>query len=423
MKGFATKAIHGTVARRDPHGTLRVPVYDSVAFEFDTAEEVQQAFEGRRLAHSYSRISNPTIDDFEQRVRLLADAAGVIAVASGMAAISNVILALAEAGTNIVTTRSLFGNTYSLFEHTFRPWGLEVRCVDLNDAAQLRHAIDERTRAVYFETITNPQLEVADARAISALAHEHGVPVVVDGTVTTPYLFPSKQFGVDVEVISSTKYISGGATSVGGVIIDNGLFSWKRSPKLKEAARKFGPNALLVSLRREVYRNLGACISPHNAYLQTLGLETLSLRIDKSCANALALAKWLQQHPAVAKVNYPGLENAPDHQVARGQFARGFGGILTFALASKDACFRFMDGLQLVRRATNINDNKTLVLHPASTIFCEYSAAQKATMGVPETLLRLSVGIEDVEDIVADLDAALARTETAPSLVAAGGAE
>jgi O-acetylhomoserine (thiol)-lyase len=423
MKGFASKAIHGTASRHDTHGTLRTPVYDSVAFEFASAQEIQQAFEGRRRAHSYSRISNPTIDDFEQRVRLLADAAGVIAVSSGMAAISNVVLALAEAGTNIVTTRSLFGNTYSLFEHTFRPWGLDVRYVDLNDAVQLRNAIDERTRAVYFESITNPQLEVPDAGSISATAHEHGVPVVVDGTVTTPYLFQSKRFGVDVEVISSTKYMSGGGTSVGGVIVDNGIFDWKQNPKMKDAARKFGPNALTVTLRREVYRNLGACMSPHNAFLQALGLETLSLRIDKSCANTLALAQFLKLHPAVEKVNYPGLESSSAHHIARTQFPRGFGGILTLELGSQEECFRFMDALNLVRRATNINDNKTLVLHPASTIFCEYSVAQKAAMGVPDTLIRLSVGIEDVEDIVEDLESALMQVAEATVPAAVGGAE
>lgn len=421
MKGFATKAIHSGTPKRDAHGSLRVPVYDSVAFEYETASEIQQAFEGRRLAHSYTRISNPTVDDFEQKVRTLADGIGAIAVSSGMAAISNVILALAEAGANIVTTRSLFGNTYSLFEQTLRPWGLGIRYVDLNDLEQLRSAIDDRTRAVYFETITNPQLQVADARAISTIAHENGVPVVVDGTVTTPYLFLSKQFGADIEVISSTKYITGGATSVGGVIVDNGTFNWKHSPKLKDAARKFGPNALLGSLRREVYRNLGACMSPHNAYLQALGLETLSLRIDKSCANTLAIAQWLESLPMVACVNYPGLSTSPHHAIAQAQFPRGCGGILTFELGSKDECFAFADALKLVRRATNINDNKTLILHPASTIFCEYSADQRVAMGVPDTLLRLSVGIEDTGDIIEDLELAFAAIPIART-VAAGGA-
>jgi O-acetylhomoserine (thiol)-lyase len=231
--------------------------------------------------------------------------------------------------------------------------------------------------------------------------------VVLDGTTTTPYLFKSKDYGVDVEVLSSTKYISGGATSVGGLIIDNGTFHWKQNPKLSAEAKKFGPGALLNVLRREVYRNLGSCLAPHNAFLQTLGLETLSLRIDKSCANTLSIAQWLQQHPRVSTVNYPGLTTSTYHGAAKRLFPRGAGGILTFDLASREQCFTFQNALKLVRRATNINDNKTLVLHPASTIFCEYSAEEKSAMGVSDSMLRLAVGIEDVEDIIEDLERGL----------------
>jgi O-acetylhomoserine (thiol)-lyase len=416
MSGFITKSVHGPASSAEAQGALRVPVYDSVAFECDTAAHLEQVFAGRRPAHSYTRVSNPTVQDFEARMTLLSGARGAIAVSSGMAAISNVVLTLAAAGTNIVTTRSLFGNTLSLLEQTLGPWGLEVRFADFHHPEQLREVIDEGTRALFFETITNPQLEVADAAAISRIAHEYGVPVIADGTATTPYLFPSREFGIDVEVISSTKYISGGATTIGGVILDNGLFDWKAAPRLREAARQYGPNAFLATLRREVYRNLGACLAPHNAFLQTLGLETLSLRIDRSCANTLALAKWLNGHTRVQAVNYPGLEQSPDHAIARNQFRRGSGGILTFSLAGKEECFAFMDALSLVRRATNLHDNKTLILHPASTIFCEYSAAELAAMGVGESLLRLAVGIEDVEDIMADLDqgfSALANAATA----------
>lgn len=409
MKGFATKAIHGEAAKKDVHGTLRMPVYDSVAFEHESSQDMQQAFEGLRPAHSYTRISNPTVEDYERRVRLLSDALGVIAVSSGMAAISNVILALAETGTNIVTTRFLFGNTYSLFESTFRPWGLDIAYVDLADARALEAVIDENTRAVFLESITNPQLQVVDFEAVARIAHSRGVPVIVDGTVTTPYLFRAKDFGVDLEVISATKYISGGATSVGGLIVDYGTFNWRRNPKIAPWVAKFGANALLVWLRAEVYRNLGACLSPHNAYLQSLGLETLSLRVQKSCENALTLAQYLENcRGRVRSVNYPGLPSSDYHCVAKRQFSRGFGGILTFTLGGREECFAFMDSLKLVRRATNINDNKTLILHPSSTIFCEYSPPEKENMGVGDALLRLSVGIEDVEDIVEDLEIGLA---------------
>jgi O-acetylhomoserine (thiol)-lyase len=408
MKGFTSKAIHGAPVKRDAHGTLRMPVYDSVAFEHETAENMQAAFEGRMPYHSYSRISNPTVEDYEQRVRLLAEAIGVIAVSSGMAAISNVILALAEAGTNIVTTRSLFGNTYSLFESTLRPWGLDITYIDLSDTDALSAAIDENTRAVFLETITNPQLQVIDVEAVAKVAHGHNVPVIVDGTVTTPYLFRAKDFGADLEIVASTKYISGGATSVGGLILDYGMFNWRHNPKVAPWVAKFGANALLAWMRVDVYRNLGSCLSPHNAYLQTLGLETLSLRAQRSCENALAVAQYLERgHEKVRGVNYPGLPSSKYHAIANRQFPHGFGGILTFTLRSKEECFAFIDRLRLIRRATNINDNKSLILHPASTIYCEYSPVQKEDMKVSESMLRLSVGIEDVDDIIEDLEVGL----------------
>jgi O-acetylhomoserine (thiol)-lyase len=410
MKGFTTKAVHGDSVKKDAHGTLRMPVYDSVAFEHATAEDMQAAFEGRLSAHSYSRISNPTVADYEERVRLLADALGVIAVSSGMAAISNVILALAEAGTNIVTTGALFGNTYSLLESTLGPWGLNINYVDLANSDALAAAIDENTRAVFLETITNPQLQVADVAAVAKVAHAHKVPVVVDGTVTSPYLFRAKDFGVDLEIMASTKYISGGATSVGGLILDYGTFNWSRNPKIAPWVPKFGANALLAWMRTDVYRNLGACLSPHNAYLQTLGLETLSLRAKRSCENAMAVAQYLESNrEKVRSVNYPGLPSSPYHDIARRQFPNGFGGILTFDLPGKNECFAFMDSLRLIRRATNINDNKSLILHPASTIYCEYSPIQKEDMQVSDSMLRLSVGIEDVADIIEDVEAALSK--------------
>src|ERR1017187_3427803 len=272
---------------------------------------MQAAFQGRLPAHSYSRISNPTVEDYELRMCLLSDALGVIAVSSGMAAISNVILALAEAGTNIVTTRSLFGNTYSLFESTLRPWGLDITYVDLSEPDALDAAIDENTRAVFLESITNPQLQVFDVEAVATVAHAHNVPVIVDGTVTTPYLFRAKDFCVDLEIVASTKYISGGATSVGGLIIDYGTFNWRRNPKVAPWVAKFGANALLAWMRTDVYRNLGSCLAPHNAYLQTLGLETRSRRARGGCEKRLAVARYLERgHEKVRTVNYPGLPSS-----------------------------------------------------------------------------------------------------------------
>lgn len=409
MKGFTSKAIHGVVLKKDLHGALRFPLYDNAAFEADSARDLELTFLGQKARHAYSRISNPTVEDFEQKVRLLSNGYGVVAVASGMAAISETVIALAGAGTNIVTSRFLFGNTVSLFESTLKRWGLEVRYADMTDTASIESAIDERTSLVFLEVITNPQLEVADIAAVTAVANRHDVPVVLDGTLTTPYLFRSRDSGVAVEILSSTKYISGGATSIGGIIIDNGIFDWKKNRFLAEEARKFGPGALISRLRHEIHRNTGACMSPHNAWLQTLGLETLALRIDRSSDNALAVANFLTAHPKVKTVNYPGLPGSTGYAISRRQFGGKFGGLLTFELCSKEECFRFMDSLTMVRRATNLNDNKSLILHPASTIFADYPAEEREKMMVNERLLRLAVGIEDTDDIIQDLQQGLEK--------------
>ena len=408
MTGFSTNAIHGTLSQqRDLHKALRPPVYDSVAFEHESAEDISQVFSGRKPAHAYSRITNPTVEEFENRVRILSGSLAVIAVSSGMAAISNVLLALAGSSTNIITSRHLFGNTLSLVGHTLKPWGLEARFVSMADPAEIEAAIDDRTRAVFLETVTNPQLEVVDIKSIAAVTNAYGIPLIVDNTVTTPYLFRSKDFGVNIEVLSSTKYISGGATSVGGLIIDNGNFNWAQAPRLVEWAKKLGPGALVGSMRREVYRNIGSCLAPHHAYLHTLGLETMSLRIEKSCANAHAIARYLHSHKKVTAVNYPGLENSSHHEIAATQFGSRFGGILTFDLESRDTCFALINRLKLIRRASNVNDNKTLILHPASTIFCEYPGEKLAEMNIRQTMIRLSVGIEDLSDIINDLERGL----------------
>jgi len=407
MRGFTTRAIHGGTSRKDGYGALRMPVYDSVAFEHESAEAIRLAFEGKKPAHTYSRISNPTVEDFEQRLRLLSGGLAVLALSSGMAAISNTILALAGSGTNIVASRFLFGNTMSLLEKTLRPWGLEIRLVNMTRPQEVAGAIDSATRLIFMESVTNPQLEVADCRKIAAIAADSAVPLVVDNTLMTPYLFNVREAGGNIELLSTTKYISGGATSVGGVIIDHGNFNWRNAPRMKETARNLGQMAFMASLRREIFRNVGSCISPHNAYLQSLGLESMGLRIDRSCENALALANFLARQSGVAAVNYPGLADSPAFTVANRQFRGKFGGLLTFDLHSGEACRSFIDALQLIRRATNVNDNKSLILHPASTLFAEYTEAEKSVMAVRPTMLRLSVGIEDHEDLIEDLERGL----------------
>jgi O-acetylhomoserine (thiol)-lyase len=405
--GFSTKAIHSKFIKKDPHGALHMPVYDSVAFEYESAEDLELSFQGKKPNHIYSRITNPTVENFEQKIKKVTDAFGVIALSSGMAAISNLIITIAGSGDNIITTKHLFGNTYSLFERTLKSWGLEVKYSDLTELENLEKLIDNKTKMIFFETITNPQLEVADINALAKLAKDNNVLLVADTTITPLYFFNAKELGIDIEVLSSTKYISGGATSVGGLIIDNGLFDWQNNEKLAENAKKYGPFTFLLKLRTESYRNLGACLSPHSAYLQSLGLETFALRVDKSCINTLTIAQFLESQKKVKTVNYPGLKSSPYYKIAKKQFNSLPGALLTFDLSSKKECFQFMNRLKIIKRATNLNDNKTLIIHPASTIFCEYTPELKAQMGVRETMMRLAVGIEDTEDIISDIKQAL----------------
>lgn len=406
MNGFYTRAIHGRRGRPDTFGAIRRPVYDTASYEFACAEDMEKAFKGQIAAHSYSRITNPSVTEFEERMALLAGGLGAIAVSSGMAAIANILITLAGQGDNVLLSRYLFGHTTSLAASTLAAWGLETRLVDPYDTASVSRALDGRTRLLFVETISNPQMGVPDFNALSGLVHEAGVALVVDNTVTTSYLFDAGAQGADVEMQSTTKYVSGGGTTIGGIIIDHGSFDWSRNPRLAPDVRALGKFSLLHRLRSEVYRNLGSCLSPHNAYLQTLGLETLALRVDRSCANALALARSLEQKAWVQRVNYPGLTSSPYHQAALACLPRGFGGILTFDLENRQQCYRFMNALELIRRATNINDNKSLIIHPATTIFADFSPEQKQAMAVGDATLRLSVGIEDLEDISEDLEQA-----------------
>lgn len=407
MKGFSTKAIHTQYTTPDPHGSLNFPIYNSVAFEFESAEAIEKAFNGKLPRHTYSRISNPTIEYFEQKVKNLSNAFGVLALSSGMAAISSLILSITKSRDTIITSKHLFGNTYSLFETTLGNWGLNTKFVDLTDINSVENSIDDTTRAIFIETITNPQLEVVNIKKLADIAKRHKILLIADTTFTPLCFADFKLLGINIEVISSTKYISGGATSVGGLIIDYGNYNWRNNPKLATDATKFGPFTLLMKLRKEVYRNLGTCISPENAYLQSLGLDTLVLRIDASIKNTIDIAEYLQQHSKIEKVNYPGLQSSLYYQIAKKQFGDRTGSLLTFCLKTKDECFKFMNRLQVIRRATNLNDNKTLIIHPASTIYCEYSKEERLTMGVEDTMLRLAVGIEDVEDLLDDINNSL----------------
>ncbi|MEI6277458.1 MAG: PLP-dependent transferase [Prolixibacteraceae bacterium] len=406
-KGFTTRVIHTAFAKDDVNRALHQPIYSNAAFDFESAENMELAFQGRLPAHAYSRISNPTVENLELRIKQMTDALNVTALSSGMAAISNVILLLASNGTNIVASSHLFGNTLIFFDKTIRDFGIETRFCDLTDEESVRKNIDDKTVAVFAESITNPQLEVVDLELLAGIAHEMNVPFIVDSTLTPPNVFHAKDFGVDIEVISSTKCISGGATSIGGLILDYGTFDWSKSAKLAPLAKRFGPFAFNYKLRREIFRNLGACLSPFAAYLQSLGLETIQLRFEKAVDNCKQIADFLATLSTVKAVNYPGRKGSEFYEISQKQFGEYPGAMLTFDFASKEECFAFINKLDLIKRATNVYDNKTLIIHPASTIYCDFSLEEREKMHVYDTTVRLSLGIEDVDDLKNDILQAL----------------
>ena len=402
-----TKIIHTPYAKPDAYNALSMPVYHSAAYEFDSAEEMELAFTGKSTNHTYSRITNPTVQYFEDRVRNITGAVSVTALNSGMAAIANAIITLSKSGSNIVTSRHLFGNTYSLFASTLASFGIETRFCDMTAPNTVDAQINEDTCAVFLEIITNPQMEVADLQAISQICKAKNVPLIADTTIIPFCAFRASDFGIDIELVSSTKYISGGATSLGGLIIDYGTYNWMNSPKLVSFAKEFGNMAFTAKLRKEIHRNLGAYMTPHAAYMQTLGLETMSLRYDKISQSCSGLAHKLMTLPAIKSVNYPTLEGSKFAELSKMQFGDNPGAMLTFNLTSREACFSFLNGLKLIKRATNLFDNKTLAIHPASTIFGTFTPEMRKSMNVLDTTIRLSVGLEDVDDLFGDIKQAL----------------
>jgi len=402
-----TNIISKQFSRKDVHGAITMPIYNTAAFEFDTAEEMEDAFLGKSGRHTYSRISNPTVEAFESRVQAASGAGHVMAVASGMAAISTTFLTIASAGSNIVTTSHLFGNTFSLFLVTLKAFGVEVRFCDLLDVDDVEKNIDENTCAVFTEIITNPHMEVADLAALSELAHRKGVPLIADTTIVPWCAFRAGQWGIDIEIVASTKYISGGATSIGGLILDYQTYDWTQSSKLRDPANQVGNKAFQVKFRGEIGRNIGAVMAPQVAYLQNLGLETLELRFMQAAKTCLALARFLESMPRVISVKYNGLPSDPFYEISKKQFGDYPGAMLTFCLKDKAECFAFLDRLKVIRRATNLFDNKSLIIHPESTIYGTLSPKYKKIADVPDNMLRLSVGLERIDDLKADILQAL----------------
>jgi len=385
-----TLAIHTDFQKDDAYGSLNMPIYHTAAYSFPSAKAMADAFTGRSSAPSYSRVANPTVTFFENRVKQLSNATNVFAFNTGMAAISNAIIALSASGKNIITSNHLFGNTVSLLKNTLGRFGVETRSVDLLNTESVRNSIDENTALIYLEIVTNPQLEVANLKTLASIAHEKNIPLIADTTVIPFTQFNSKDLGVDIEVVSSTKYISGGANSLGGLVIDYGSF----------------PD-VYRHLKFELLYNLGAYMTPHVAYMQTLGLETLDARYSLQSSNTMELAQRLQSISKIQQVNYIGLPDNKFHTLAKEQFNDTYGAMLTIDLDSKQSCYNFIDNLKLISRATNMFDSKSLAIHPASTIFGPFSGSQRKEMDVRDTTIRLSIGLESVDDIYEDIIQAL----------------
>ncbi|WP_430435647.1 O-acetylhomoserine aminocarboxypropyltransferase/cysteine synthase family protein [Methyloversatilis sp.] len=418
---FDTLAIHAGYSPDPTTKAVAVPIYQTTSYAFDDTQHGADLFDLKVKGNIYTRIMNPTSDVLEQRVAALEGGIAALALASGQAAITYAIMTIAEAGDNIVATSALYGGTYNLFAHTLPQYGIEVRFVDAADPAAAAAKIDARTKAVFCESIGNPLGNVVDFAAFAKVAHEGGVPLIVNNTVPSPYLTRPIEHGADIVVHSLTKYMGGHGTSIGGIIVDGGRFPWAehkvRFRRLNEPEVSYhgviytealGPAAYIGRARTVPLRNMGAAISPFNSFLIMQGLETLALRMDRHCENATAVARHLQSHPKVEWVNYAGLPDHPSHGLVQRYFGGKASGLLTFGVkGGRDAGARFQDALKLITRLVNIGDAKSLACHPASTTHRQLSPDELKRAGVSEDMVRLSIGIEHIDDIVEDLDQAL----------------
>ena len=423
-QGIHTLSLHAGQAADPTTGSRAVPIYQTTSYVFKNTEHAANLFGLREFGNIYTRLMNPTTDAFERRVAAIEGGSGALGVASGQAAITYALLAITRLGDEIVAGNNLYGGTYQLFHHTFPKLGRTVRFVNSRDPEAFRKAINAKTRAVYIETIGNPKLDVPDFEAIAKIAHENGIPLVVDNTVGVGLVKPFDH-GADILATSATKYIGGHGTSVGGVIVDSGKFQWNNGkfPEFTEPDPSYhglkywdalgnvpgmGNVAFILKIRLTLLRDTGAALSPFNAHEFLIGLETLPLRQKRHSENALAIARWLKQHPLVKWVTYPGLEGDPSHANATKYLKQGFGGLVGFGIqGGKDAGKKFIDSVKLLSHLANIGDAKSLVIHPASTTHQQLTEAEQAETGVTEDYIRLSIGLEDVEDIQADIDQAL----------------
>ncbi|MDP2859281.1 MAG: homocysteine synthase [Bacillota bacterium] len=425
VPGFDTLAVHAGQEVDPTTGSRAVPIYMTTSYAFKDAEHAARLFALQEPGNIYTRIMNPTTDVFEKRMADLEGGAGALATASGHSAEFLAITNIASMGDDIVSSSSLYGGTFNMFSTTLPRFGISTRFVDQSEPENFRRQIGPRTRALYAETIGNPRVDVPDIEAIANIAHEAGIPLIIDSTFATPYLCRPFEYGADVVIHSATKYIGGHGTSMGGVIVDSGRFDWTNGkfPELTEPdpsyhgvsyTGAFGSLAYIVKARVQLLRDIGPCLSPFNSFLFLQGLETLSLRMAKHSDNALRVAEFLQGHPSVGWVAYPGLESHPSYPVARRLLRKGYGGIMAFGIkGGKEPGRRFINSVKLLTLLANVGDAKSLVIHPASTTHRQLTPEQQVSSGVTDDLVRLSVGIEDVEDIIADLDQALTKATKA----------
>lgn len=418
-----TLALHGGQEPDPTTGSRAVPIYQTTSYQFKNTEHAANLFALKEFGNIYTRLMNPTTDVFEKRMALLDGGVGALAVASGQSAITLALLNIARAGDEIVSADNLYGGTYTLFHYTFPRFGVTVKFVKSNDLAALEKAITPKTKAVYAESIGNPKLDVADLEGIAAVAHKNGLPFVLDNTVS-PYLLRPVDFGVDIVVYSATKFIGGHGTSLGGVIVDSGKFDWTNGKfpliaepdpsyhgiDFVEALKPLGNIAYIIKARVTLLRDLGPAISPFNSFLHLQGLETLPLRIVRHSENALAVAKYLEKHPKVAWVNYPGLDSSTEKARGKKYLPRGAGAILGFGIkGGLEAGKRFIDSLELISHLANIGDAKSLAIHPATTTHQQLSPDEQLATGVTPDFIRLSIGIEHIDDIIADIEQALGK--------------
>ena len=409
---FHTQVIHAAQRPGDWQGATLPPIFQTASHRHSTAESLSQTFSGQRTDHIYMRLTNPTNRILEEKLASLEGGKGAIVTSSGMAAITNACMALLRAGDEFVSGNSLFMSTYVLFTNIFAKYDLTARLVESTDGEAVEKAINSKTRFLFLETIGNPKMDIPDLALMAEIAHRHGLPLLVDNTLTTPYLCRPLELGADVVIHSTTKYLSGHGDVVGGVIIDGGKFPWsgERFPDFKPFIDRKGPLAFLDKAWREHHINFGTTQSPWHSYLTALGLDTLALRLERQLGNALEVARVLRDRPEVRWVNYPGLEDHPSHAIAIKQFqGQGFGGLLTFGLQDQEACFRFIDGLQLIYHLANLGDCKTLAIHPYSSQYVSFDDPTREELAITSDLIRLSVGIEAVEDICEDLEKALSK--------------